>query len=526
MASAGSGSGDAGRRVAALRSHLQPQTAPQPLPAAPAAAAPGGLTIGQLCDGAGVTERLVARGMDTGTAAEKLKMFVGAAKRLADEGLPRDAPARAFWVPGRIEVLGKHTDYAGGRSMLAAVSKGFAVVSVDRGDAVCRVFTTFGSERQRAAVELPVSPDLQPQQGHWSAYPATAIRRLARNFGISGGVDIALECDLPESSGMSSSSAVICYMWLALAARNGIANQARFKELLGTEGQLYTYLGFIENGQDCGSTLPGDRGVGTFGGSEDHTGIMSSEHGKVKVFSYCPTRLEGVFAVPDSVSFVIAVSGAKAEKTGGAMADYNNAAFLARDSARAWRDAGGQVSDPFVPGAPNLAEVVRATRGALPRDAAAPAIRRAVREAIAAVDDGRRHAPSEGARPYPAGALTTRFEQFFDESEVIIPAAARALQAGDWAAFGSLCDESHRLTVRQLRNTIPETEWLPQAARRMGALAASAFGAGFGGSCWALVPARDSAQFAEAWRSAYLARFGREKSFFFATRPSTGAFQL
>ena len=47
------------------------------------------------------------------------------------------------------------------------------------------------------------------------------MRRLARNFGISLGVDIALECDLPEASGMSTSSAVICYMFMVLAARNG-----------------------------------------------------------------------------------------------------------------------------------------------------------------------------------------------------------------------------------------------------------------------------------------------------------------
>ena len=33
---------------------------------------------------------------------------------------------RSLFVPGRIEVLGKHTDYAGGRSLVAAVPRGFA----------------------------------------------------------------------------------------------------------------------------------------------------------------------------------------------------------------------------------------------------------------------------------------------------------------------------------------------------------------------------------------------------------------
>ena len=48
--------------------------------------------------------------------------------------------ARMRWfVPGRIEVLGKHTDYAGGRSLLCAVERGFCVTAVPRDDDVMRV---------------------------------------------------------------------------------------------------------------------------------------------------------------------------------------------------------------------------------------------------------------------------------------------------------------------------------------------------------------------------------------------------
>eukprot|EP00756_Hemistasia_phaeocysticola_P060391 Hpha_TRINITY_DN4000_c0_g1::TRINITY_DN4000_c0_g1_i1::g.63847::m.63847/K00849/galK; galactokinase len=290
------------------------------------------LSLGDLADGSNVLERLTQGGMDSGSAEQKGPLFASAAKRLLEEGGGRGEAARAFWVPGRVEVLGKHTDYAGGRSLLAAVCRGFVVVSRDRDDDVCRIFTTFGSGGEKATAELKVCPDLQPVQGHWAAYPATAIRRLARNFGVRKGCDIALECDLPESSGMSSSSAVICYTWLVLAARNNITASSAFQSHLRSREDLCTFLGFVENGQDCGE-LKGDRGVGTFGGSEDHTAIMESQGGAMKVFSFCPTRLEGVFKCDGGVTFVIAVSGATAEKTGGAMADYNNAAFLARDAA-------------------------------------------------------------------------------------------------------------------------------------------------------------------------------------------------
>ena len=54
---------------------------------------------------------------------------------------------------------------------------------------------------------------------------------------------------------------------------------------------------------------------------------------------------------------------------------------------------------------------------------------------------------------------------------------------------------------------IADTSPLPRMARRLGADAASAFGAGFGGSVWALVPERDAERFCTAWRSAYEGEF-------------------
>merc|ERR1712232_1447992 len=101
---------------------------------------------------------------------------------------------------------------------------------------------------------------------------------------------------------------------------------------------------------------------------------------------------------------------------------------------------------------------------------------------------------------------------------------AKALAAGDHAALGKLSDESHRQTVECLRNTIPETAWLPQEARRQGALGASAFGAGFGGSCWALVRKDLADAFAETWAKAYREAFPQwiSSSTFFVMTPGPG----
>mmetsp|Transcript_88606 Transcript_88606/g.225541 ORF Transcript_88606/g.225541 Transcript_88606/m.225541 type:complete len:522 (+) Transcript_88606:69-1634(+) len=479
-----------------------------------------------------VAARLRAAGIAEEAIAEKRAMFGRAAQRLIDEGLAPEVHAKAFWVPGRIEIAGKHTDYAGGRSLLAATSRGFAVVSVDRDDDICRIFTAFGGSLGRSSASLRIHKDLEPQQGHWSAYPATAIRRLARNFDIHSGVDVAVECDLPESSGMSTSSAVICYMWVILAERNGVQATDKFREHLKTPEELYSYLGFIENGQNCGSVLVGDKGVGTFGGSEDHTAIMSCDPNTIKMFSYCPTKHEGTFNFPEDSVFVIAVSGAIAEKTGNAMADYNNAAFLARDAAAAWCKSTGKTpldGETFVQGRPNLAEVVRHSR-AESEEKSEEKLRSEISEAIARVDDGKTFGPNpdDPSVRYAKGSLKERFEQFFDESEIMVPKIAKALADSDYDGLGKWSDESHRQTVECLRNIVPETAWLPQEARRRGALGASAFGAGFGGSCWALVRKRGAEAFADDLGEAYRKKFPRcaDRSTFFVMAPGPGAFSV
>ena len=170
-----------------------------------------------------VLDKLIASGFDATAAEEIQAMFQASAHRLLTNSDTATAATecRAFWVPGRIEVLGKHTDYAGGKSLLGAVSKGFAVVSTSgEGQDNVRIFTQFSDGRElNETLRLTGTPeDLErlrtctTDEGGWAAYPAAAVQRLTSNFGITVGADIAIECSLPEASGMSSSSAVICYM--------------------------------------------------------------------------------------------------------------------------------------------------------------------------------------------------------------------------------------------------------------------------------------------------------------------------
>ena len=101
-----------------------------------------------------------------------------------------------------------------------------------------------------------------------------------------------------------------------------------------------------ENGQTYGS-LVGDHGVGTFGGSEDHTAILCARPGRFSQYSYCPVRFERCISLPEDHCLVIAVSGVVAEKTRAAMAKYNRISQLAAAVVDAWRAETGRV-DPHL----------------------------------------------------------------------------------------------------------------------------------------------------------------------------------
>lgn len=396
----------------------------------------------------------------------KEALFARAADALEHMGAS-PASAVRFWVPGRIEFLGKHTDYAGGRSLLCAIERGFCVVAVARSDGRIRVCDAVSDE----VIEGEVHPETRGRSAHWSAYPLTVAHRVAANFSPPlVGADMAFASDLPIASGISSSSALVVATYLVLAAVNRLASRDEYRRAITTDAELAEYLGAVENGLSYRS-LAGERGVGTFGGSEDHTAILCGEPRALVQYSFCPVRFERAVSLPPEHVFVIASSGVMAEKTGAALESYNRLAMLARAALEQWCRATGR------------------------RDASlGDAVRQSGRVADAIVDALRSAAPSHV--PFGADALIERVRQFAVESEQLIPEAAGALQRGDLETLGVVTDQSMRNAVEMLHNQVDETIFLARRARELGARAASAFGAGFGGSVWALVRGSEAAQLA------------------------------
>ena len=427
----------------------------------------------------------------------KGELFAKSAEALVQGGLDEQAEVCAFFVPGRIEVLGKHTDYAGGRTLVTAVDRGVCVVASARKDRNVRVRAV----RDGQECEFELAGDIVPRLGDWSNYPMTVGRRVARNFpGDLRGAEIAFASDLPAAAGMSSSSAFMIAVFLVLADVNRLSDRSEYRDSIAGPESLAGYLATIENGQSFGSMI-GDKGVGTFGGSEDHTAILCCREGQLSQYSYCPVQFERCVKMPGGYVFAVASSGVVAEKTGAARQKYNRASALASTCTRLWNEAtnrndahltaalasGGNAGD-------RLHEILRDSRD----------------------------------ETFSPGDLVGRFEHFRGESEDIIPQAGDALGKGDLGTFGRMVDLSQALAETLLGTQVPETVFLAREARQLGAVAASAFGAGFGGSVWALVAEDGAMEFLDRWGVAYTKAFPEPagRGAFFLSYPGPAASKL
>lgn len=417
--------------------------------------------------GAELAASLVERGLDPAAGAAKASLFdlvLGAFR-----GHTGESPRHAWWVPGRLEVFGKHTDYAGGRTLVCAVPNGLAVVASPRTDSSIHVVDARRGDR------LVLRRLEDGGFTGWRHYVEVAARRLAANFpGAPLGADIVFSSDLPRASGMSSSSALVIAMSSALVRVAGIEDRLEWRANVHDTRDVAGYYACIENGMSFG-TLQGDAGVGTHGGSEDHAAILAATPGQLAAFAFVPMRPAGGVVIPDDWRFVLAASVVRSSKTGNAQAAYNNLARGAQVLLELWNRSN--------PAAPSLGAIVE--RGGVDH----------LRELM----HGSSHAE------WPADVLRKRLEHFVRE-DARVPDALDAFRAADAPRLAALAESSQADAEHLLGNQVPETIALAQLAYERGAFAACSFGAGFGGSVWALVD-RDAEGFARRWQSgAFVAR--------------------
>jgi galactokinase len=433
-----------------------------------------------------VVQALTAKGMSDRHAGEKAALF-----ELIDTGLgpARNAPGSlSIFVPGRIEFLGKHTDYAGGRSLVCAVERGICLTAIPRNDRRVGLHDVVRGLHK----DFDLGPELAPAVGSWDSYGMVVARRIARNFPDHlRGADIYFASDLTPAAGMSTSSALVTGFFHLLARLNELEDNPVWRSQVPSLPARAEYLGSVENGSSF-RTLSGDTGVGTSGGSEDHAAILLSEANRLLLAGFSPVRIEDSVPLPSQCVFVIAVSGVVAEKVGAARGRYNRIARATTRILHYWNQATRR-RDPTL-----MAAI-----------SSSPEAHLELREVLESSEDPE----------FEQGTLLARLEQFVMETTVLIPDAVEALNRDEMAGIGAVVDLSQLLAERMLENQVPETVTLARLARERGAVAASAFGAGFGGSVYALVERAGADEFREAWSTAYLAGFpGREgQAEFFVT---------
>jgi galactokinase len=121
------------------------------------------------------------------------------------------APEGVWTAPGRVNVIGEHTDYNGGYVLPVALPHTTRAAVARRTDGLVALASL---QHPGKVVEIAVG-DLAPgRPAGWAAYPAGVVHELREP--VPGGLSILVDGDVPSGAGLSSSAALSCAVALAL----------------------------------------------------------------------------------------------------------------------------------------------------------------------------------------------------------------------------------------------------------------------------------------------------------------------
>jgi galactokinase len=350
-------------------------------------------------------------------------------------------PVGVWSAPGRVNLIGEHTDYNDGFVLPFAIDRRTHLAAAPRDDRRIRVASTFAG----APVEVDIDEldRLFPSAGalavpEWAAYPlgvAWALRRAADAPAVSG-LDLAISSDVPVGAGLSSSAAI-----------EG-ATAAAMNDLWAC-GLDATALALV------GRTAENDA-VGAPTGIMDQMAAMLGR-ADAALFLDCRTlQSESVPLGFDAAGLGVLVIDTRvshAHSTGG----YGERRAACERAAAAL-------------GAAALRDVsldqLQSASGALDVETS----RRA------------RHVVTENAR---------------------VQDAVAAIRRGDMAALGRLLLASHASLRDDFEVSVPELDTAVESAMSAGALGARMTGGGFGGAAIALVSRDRAERVGEAVRAAF-----------------------
>jgi galactokinase len=152
--------------------------------------------------------------MELERSCEAMSLVREAARILLENlKVPPEFVSRA---PGRVNIIGEHTDYNDGFVMPVATNLATYTAVAVRPDRTVRVFSAAFDEGVKFSLD-----DLRPREGHWSTYLRGVAWSLQEDGVELRGVDAAIVSNVPLESGVSSSAALEVSWAMALLAAAG-----------------------------------------------------------------------------------------------------------------------------------------------------------------------------------------------------------------------------------------------------------------------------------------------------------------
>ena len=342
-------------------------------------------------------------------------------------------PAAGVWsAPGRVNLIGEHTDYNRGRCLPIALPQRAWLAAARRDDDLVRLTSLDLDE----TVEVPLGSIGPGQPGGWAAYQAGVLWAMRQAGWPVGGVDALLRSDVPIGAGLSSSAAV--------------------------EGCLAVALSDLFK-----------------------LDLTRDDTGRAKLAAVCQRAENEIAGAPTGGLDQTAVLRARAGQA--LLIDFDDLDAAGMPSAK---------PVPFEPGADGLTLLVIDTQAKHSHADGPYGARRAACQVAAqtlGVTSLREITPSTlpAALQRLGDEELQRLTRHVVTETARVGLAADAATAHDWAGFGALMDASHASLRDDYRVSCEELDTACAVAKAGGALGARLTGGGFGGSAIALV---DSAQ--------------------------------
>jgi galactokinase len=161
-------------------------------------------------------------------------------------------------APGRVNLIGEHTDYNDGFVLPFAIEQGTTATVDTRTDGRVAVSSTQRPEPVEVAVDT-----LRPRTGNWADYALGVLWALRRRGVDLPGFTISIDSDVPVGSGLSSSAALVCSVATAVDALLGLELSA--DDLLAvTRSAENDFVGAPTGGMDQLASLRSEAGHALF----------------------------------------------------------------------------------------------------------------------------------------------------------------------------------------------------------------------------------------------------------------------